>query len=201
MLRVGLTGGIGCGKSTVAALFAQLGVPIIDTDVIAHQLTQAGGAAMPPVRKAFGDAVIGAEGALDRRAMRRRIFADEAERKELEAILHPLIRQQVEQQLASIGTAHYVIVVVPLLLETGGYRDLLDRVLVVDCSEGQQVGRAVARNGISAAEIEAIMATQASRTQRLAAADDVLENQADLTTLQAGIEALHRKYLGLSRAP
>lgn len=201
MLRVGLTGGIGCGKSTVAALFAQLGVPIIDTDVIAHQLTQAGGAAMPPVRKAFGDAVIGAEGALDRRAMRRRIFADEAERKELEAILHPLIRQQVEQQLASIGKAHYVIVVVPLLLETGGYRDLLDRVLVVDCSEGQQVGRAVARNGISAAEIEAIMATQASRTQRLAAADDVLENQADLTTLQAGIEALHRKYLGLSRAP
>ncbi len=201
MLRVGLTGGIGCGKSTVAESFARLGVPIIDTDAIAHQLTQAGGAAIPPVRKFFGDALIAADGALDRPAMRRRVFADEAERKKLEAILHPLIRQQVEQRLTAIGTAHYVILVVPLLVETGDYRDILDRVLVVDCSEVQQVGRVLARSGISPAEVDAIMAAQASRTQRLAAADDVLENQGDLTALQTGIEALHRKYLGLSRAP
>ncbi len=135
MLKLGLTGGIGSGKSSAARMFSERGVPVIDTDVIAHQLTAAEGAALPAIRAAFGTAVLQADGALERSAMRRRVFSDVAERRKLEAILHPLIRQSVEQQLARLSSP-YVLVVIPLLVESGDYRDVLDRILVVDSCRG-----------------------------------------------------------------
>jgi dephospho-CoA kinase len=198
---VGLTGGIGSGKSTVAALFARHGVLVIDTDAIAHRLTAAGGVAIPAIRAAFGDAVLAPDGALDRAAMRRRVFADANARKRLEAILHPLIRQQVERELARLEAQPYAIVVIPLLVETAAYGDLVERILVVDCDEASQVERVCARNGLALQEVEAIMAAQASRAQRLAVADDVIDNTGDGTALAAQVDALHRKYLGLFRAP
>lgn len=199
MLRVGLTGGIGCGKSTVADCFAALGVPLIDTDAIARQLTALGGAALPAIQASWGDGALQADGALDRAAMRRRIFSDKDARKELEAILHPLILQAVQQQLQTIPTVPYVLIVIPLLVETGSYRNLLDRVLVVDCLETQQITRIMARNAMSAAEAEAILAAQTSRATRLAVADDTLINTGEVASLHAQIPALHHKYLQISR--
>lgn len=199
MLRVGLTGGIGCGKSVVASCFAALDVPLIDTDVIAHQLTAIGGAALPAILAAFGDGALQADGALDRAAIRRRIFSDAAERKRLEAILHPLILQTVHHQLQVLAPVPYVLIVIPLLIETGNFRNGVDRVLVVDCTESQQISRIMARNGLSLSEIEAIMAVQASRATRLAVADDVLTNTADLAFLHEQITPLHHKYTELSR--
>ena len=198
MLRVGLTGGIGSGKSSVAAYFTELGAPVIDTDVIAHQLTASEGAALPAIRTAFGEQALRADGAMDRVTMRRRIFSDEGERKKLEAILHPLILQRVQQQLTFLKQAPYALVVVPLLVETGGYRGLLDRILVVDCAETQQINRVMARNGLNPDETKAIIAAQASREKRLAAADDVLNNQGERAALQEQVRLLHHKYLAIS---
>ena len=199
MLRVGLTGGIGCGKSTVADFFAALGVPLIDTDIIAHQLTDLGGAALPAIRASLGDTALLANGALDRVALRQRIFGDAGERKKLEAVLHPLILQGVQQQLQALERAPYVLIVIPLLLETGSYQNLLDRVLLVDCLEAQQITRVMARNAMSESEAKAIMAAQVSRATRLAAADDVLTNMGNLDALYAQIAPLHHKYLEISR--
>lgn len=194
MFTVGLTGGIGSGKSTVADLFAALGVPVIDTDVIAHELTAPGGPALDAIRAAFGEAVMQADGALDRAALRRRIFADAGERQRLEAILHPRIEANVRQALASL-TAPYALVVIPLLIETGGYRDVIDRVLVVDCPEDLQIARVMARSGLARAEAESIVAAQASRPARLAAADDVIVNTAAPEALRSQVAALHLRYL------
>lgn len=199
MLRVGLTGGIGCGKSTVADFFAALGVPLIDTDIIAHQLTDLGGAALPAIRASLGDTALLANGALDRIALRHRIFGDTGERKKLEAVLHPLILQGVQQQLQALERAPYVLIVIPLLLETGSYQNLLDRVLLVDCLEAQQITRVMARNAMSESEAKAIMSAQVSRATRLAAADDVLTNMGNLDALYAQIAPLHHKYLEISR--
>lgn len=191
---IGLTGGIGSGKSTVADLFAAQGIVVVDTDVIAHALTAPSGEALPEIVAAFGDAVLSPQGALDRGAMRRRVFADPAARKHLEAILHPRIRREAERCCAQAQSA-YVLLVVPLLIESGDYRQRVDRVLVVDCAETTQIARVSARSGLSSEEVRAIMATQVSRAERLAAADDVIINEGGLGELGAQVMALHARYI------
>lgn len=193
---VGLTGGIGSGKSAVGDLFAERGVAVIDTDAIAHALTAPGGSAMPAIRAEFGDSVANADNALDRAAMRAIVFNDPAARKRLEAILHPLIRSESERQLAATaGRVPYAIFMVPLLVESGDYRKRVDRVLVVDCSEATQIARVMRRNGLAREEVERILAAQASRAERLAAADDVIDNDGDLAALAPQVERLHVNYL------
>jgi dephospho-CoA kinase len=200
MFIVGLTGGIGSGKSTVADLFAALGTPVIDTDLIAHQLTASGSVVLDEIRSAFSKSVIQADGSLNRAALRQLVFGDAAARRQLEAILHPRIRRAVEEKLATL-VAPYVLVVIPLLVESGGYRDLLNRVLVVDCPEALQISRVKARNGLVHDEILAILAAQASRAERLAVANDVIVNTASLEALRDEVAALHQHYLTLAAAP
>lgn len=196
-LVIGLTGGIGSGKSTVADLFVAEGAALVDTDAIAHELTAAGGAAMPALLAAFGPAVVDAAGGLDRLAMRQRIFADAAARRQLEGILHPLIRQISAERCAQ-AAAPYVILDVPLLVESDSYRARCQRIVVVDCPEKMQVARVMARNTITEADVRAIMAAQASRAQRLAVADDVIDNDDGRDKLYAQVANLHCKYLRLS---
>jgi dephospho-CoA kinase len=198
---VGLTGGIGSGKSAVTERFAALGAGIVDTDLIAHQLTAPGGRALPALRAAFGDGVVGRNGAMDRAAMRDRVFADPAARARLEGILHPLIWAAAEDQVAALGAAPYVLLVVPLLVESGAYRGRCQRVCVVDCPEAIQVERVMRRSGLPADQVRAIMAAQASRQQRLAVADDVVDNGGDLASLERQVAALHRRYLELAGGP
>jgi dephospho-CoA kinase len=197
-LIVGLTGGIGSGKSVVADLFAAQGAHIVDADAIAHQLTAPQGSAIPMIRQAFGDSVITEESALDRAAMRNRVFALPDERKKLEAILHPLIRAEIERQATSNDAAPYVMLVIPLLIESAAYRKQVDRILVVDCPESMQIMRVMARNGLSRHEVERILAAQATRAQRLAAADDLIDNSNELSKLPLQVVELHRKYLELA---
>lgn len=196
MLVVGLTGGIGSGKSTVAEIFSGFGAPVIDTDAISRQLTEPSGEALGAIRDKFGDAVMQDDGSLDRAALRRRVFADDTARRQLEAILHPRIRRRVELALAAL-TAPYVLIVIPLLVETGGYRDLLHRVLVVDCPEDTQIERVMAR-GLSRDEAMAILAVQSSRAERLAAADDVILNTAPIEALRPLAVQLHQRYQTLA---
>lgn len=192
---VGLTGGIGSGKSAVADLFAAQGVPVVDTDALAHALTAPGGAAMPAIRAAFGAGVVGPAGALDRDAMRAIAFADPSARKRLEAILHPMIRAEGERLIADcLRTSPYAILMVPLLVESGDYRRRVDRVAVVDCAEETQVARVMSRNGLARAEVERILAAQASRAERLAAADDIIDNDGALADLAPRVAALHAEY-------
>jgi dephospho-CoA kinase len=197
---VGLTGGIGSGKSTVANLFADLGVPLVDTDLIAHQLTAPHGAAMPAIATEFGTGVVNADGALDRVAMRQLAFADPDVRRRLEAILHPLIRAESQRQCQTAASdgAPYVLLVVPLLVESGTYRERCQRILVVDCPEETQLARVMARNGLAAEQVQAILAAQASRSERLAVADDVILNDGDPALLPGRVASLHRQYLALS---
>ena len=194
---VGLTGGIGSGKSAAADCFAAHGIGVVDTDAIAHELTAADGAAMPALRAEFGWEVAAADGALDRSRMRRLAFADPAVRWRLEGILHPMIRELAGERCRK-AVSPYVILAVPLLVESGTYRQRCDRVVVVDCPESLQISRVMARNGLGETEVRAILATQASREQRLAAADDVLANDGDLATLKEQIASLHQRYLGLA---
>ena len=191
---VGLTGGIGSGKSTVADLFVSRGAALVDTDAIAHELTGPQGAAMAAIAEAFGPAVVDARGALDRAAMRRQVFADATARQRLEAILHPLIRAESDRRCQA-ARAPYVILAVPLLVESGSYRERVQRVLVVDCPEAVQVARVMSRNGLGEAEVQAILAAQASRQQRLAVADDVVDNGGDAAALVPQVERLHHQYL------
>ncbi len=194
--RIGLTGGIGSGKSTVAALFAECGATVIDSDAISHRLTQLGGAAIAAIRAAFGDDYIDTDGALDRARMRQRVFSDPAARLQLEAILHPLIRAQMLAQAAA-STAPYLLLVVPLLFETAGYLSLVQRTLVVDCTEAQQVARAMQRSGLDEQTVRAIMATQMPRAERLRRADDVIQNNGSPGDLRRQVEQLHRRYLSV----
>lgn len=191
---VGLTGGIGSGKSAAGNLFAAHGIAVIDTDAVAHELTAPGGAAMPAIRAAFGDAVVNADGALDRAAMRAIVFADPSARKRLEAILHPAIRVESERRVAGADSP-YAILMVPLLVESGSYRERVNRVAVVDCREETQIARVMQRNGLARDEVERIIAAQATREQRLAAADDVIDNDGELAALAPQIERLHGAYL------
>lgn len=197
---VGLTGGIGSGKTTVADLFARRGAALVDTDAIAHELTGPQGAAMAAISAAFGAAVLRPDGGLDRAAMRAVVFSDRSAKARLEAILHPLIRQQSAARCKAATSAPYVLLVVPLLVETGSYRQRADRVLVVDCDESVQISRVMARSGLAADAVKAIMATQASRAERRAVADDVVLNEGGLEALLPQVEGLHLRYLDLARA-
>ena len=197
MLIIGLTGGIGSGKTSAANIFSTLGAGVIDTDAIAHELTQSEGGSLTAIRQAFGEKYITAKGALNRREMRNLVFNDTDARRKLEAILHPLIRNEVSRRIA-LSEAPYLIVVVPLLLETGHYQGMVERILVVDCSEREQISRATARSGVDEQTIQAIMAAQVSRNKRLKQADDVIVNDADLPNLERQVRALHEKYLALA---
>lgn len=196
---VGLTGGIGSGKSAAASEFERLGAAVVDTDAIAHALTQAGGAAIPELERIFGSEMIGEGGAMDRNRMRERVFADPAARQALEALLHPMIREESHRLIAT-AQGPYVIHVVPLLVESPDYRRRVDRVLVIDVPGDLQVERVRARSGLSEAQVRAILASQATRADRLAAADDVIENRGTIAALRKQVAAFHRKYLQYSKA-
>lgn len=195
-LIIGVTGGIGCGKTTVCDLFAARGASLIDTDLIAHQLTAPHGAAMPAIAQQFGPQYANAQGALDRAKMRELVFADGAAKARLEAILHPMIRRATEQAITA-ATGCYVMLVVPLLIESGAWQNRVARILVIDCPPETQIERVMMRSQLSKSQVEAIMATQVSRQARLAAADDVIDNQGDLAALTQQIERLHQQYLTL----
>lgn len=199
MLVIGLTGGIGCGKSAATEAFAQCGVTIIDTDQIAHQLTAPGQAALDVMREQFGADYFFPDGSLDRAHLRHLVFSNPTAKKKLEALLHPLIKDEVCRRLIGVPTP-YAIVVVPLLLETGAYREVVQRLLVVDCSPEQQVARVMERSGMDAEEVRSIMAHQIGREERLRRADDVLDNHGGLSELQAQVERLHQQYLSLAAA-
>ena len=190
---VGLTGGIGTGKSAAADEFARLGATVVDTDAIARELTEAGGAALPRIQKQFGKAFISASGAMDREAMRRHVFSDPAAKLALERLLHPMIRAEADRRIAA-ASGPYVVYVVPLLIESTGSRDRVQRVLVVDAPEALQVERVRARSGLSDKEIRSIIAQQAARAARLAAADDVIENSGTLDALRKQVAALDASY-------
>ncbi|MDH3514235.1 MAG: dephospho-CoA kinase [Gammaproteobacteria bacterium] len=196
MLRIGLTGGIGSGKSTIASLFAMRGVPIIDTDEIARSLTEPGQEAFDEIVRTFGDAILDEGRRIDRDKLRQRAFDNSGDRRLLENILHPRIRAIVQEKLAALE-APYGIVVVPLLVESG-FGDLVDRVLVVDVFENIQIERTAARTGLSEPEIRKIMAAQASRAQRLQVANDVIENNADRKRLENEVERMHQWYRSLA---
>lgn len=188
-----LTGGIGSGKSTVASIFRKLGAEVIDTDEISHALTGKNGLAIGKISESFGKEYI-TDGRLDRAKMRKLVFSDAPSKKKLEAILHPMIRADVENRIASCEGPYYLLVV-PLFFETNHYRDLADSVLVVDCSETLQVMRTMERSALGTAEVRAIMDSQVPRANRLAQADDILENCGKIEELEAEVSVLHRKYL------
>lgn len=194
---VGLTGGIGSGKTTAAGLFAQHGAEIVDTDEIARLLTSPYQPAVKKIARRFGPQYVASDGALDRARMRALVFTDAKAKLDLEAILHPLIMAQSALRIAA-STAPYVIVVVPLLFETGAYRDVVKRVLVVDCDEKTQIRRVMRRSKLSREEVASIVASQISRAERLRGADDVIRNEGDVASLEKQVAALHRKYLALA---
>ena len=197
MLRVGLTGGIGSGKSEVARQFAALGAEIADADVAAHEVTAKGEPGYAAVIAAFGERARAADGSLDRGWLRATVFADAGARERLEAILHPLVRARLDEEVAAWRGA-YGLLVVPLLLERGGARSRVDRVLVVDCAEDEQVKRVMARSGLAEHEVRAIMATQLSRDARLAQADDVIDNSGPRDALAPQVARIHAFYTGLA---
>ena len=193
---VGLTGGIGSGKSTVSAIFESLGIPVIDADNLAHQLVEPGQPALEEIRNTFGEGCIMPDGRLDRAFIRQRVFSNGSEKQKLEAILHPRIRNRILAWIAAMDSP-YCIVVIPLLLEAG-QTDLVDRILVVDTIENEQLKRVAARDRLTHNVILAIMDTQADRETRLAAADDIIENSSDLASLESQVKALHSYYLEIS---
>lgn len=196
MLRIGLTGGIASGKSSVADRFVELGAVLVDTDTVAREVVAPGTPGLAAVRTEFGDGVLGADGQLDRRKLRATIFADESRRRRLEAILHPLIQQRTLELMAE-AKGPYLVVAVPLLVETD-FAALVDRVLVVDCSLETQIRRLMLRDGSSEAGARAAVAAQIDRSERLDAADDVIDNEGDLDALTRQVERLHARYLELA---
>ena len=195
---VGLTGGIGCGKSSTSQFFSDLGIDVIDTDVIARQLTQPNGSAISLIQNTFGSSVITADGALDRNKMRDLVFANSESRHKLEQILHPLILKAVIRRIKQ-SQAPYVIVVIPLLFETNDYNHLIQHILVIDCDEQQQLLRTMERSNLSEQKVRSIMATQVTRETRIQKADDVILNNQDIEYLKAQILLLHHKDLALSK--
>jgi dephospho-CoA kinase len=196
---IGLTGGIGCGKTTVANLFAARGAGIIDTDAIAHQLTAPGGAAMPAILETFGASYLRPDGAMNRARMRELVFSAPDQKLRLEAILHPLIGSET-RRAAQQTAGDYLMFVVPLLIESGRWKGRVARVLAIDCPEALQIERVVQRSGISPEQVRAIMATQVTRAVRLAAADDVLVNEQDQAALAPQVDRLHAMYKALATA-
>ncbi len=196
---VGLTGGIGCGKSTVSRLFADLGITIVDTDILARKFTEVNGLAVNAIREAFGGDCIDSVGAVDRVKMLNLIFSDNNARIRLEKILHPLILKEVKVQIKQITEA-YIIIVVPLLFETHDYDNTVERVLVVDCSESLQLLRTMTRSRLSEKKVKAIMATQVTRQRRLQLADDIIINDYDIDSLKKQVLTLHKKYLILAKS-
>ncbi|MDR1848542.1 MAG: dephospho-CoA kinase [Zoogloeaceae bacterium] len=195
---VGLTGGVGSGKSTAARFFVELGADLVDTDAIAHRLTGKGGAAMPALMEAFGAEIAAADGSLARPEMRRRIFADPAQKKRLESILHPMIRAEAGKAIAA-SAAPYLLYAIPLLVESGGRATYaLNRVLLVDCPEALQCERAVGRGNLSEEEVWKIIHSQASRAERSKVADDILDNSGDEASLLQAVRILHERYLRLA---
>jgi len=197
-LCIGLTGGIASGKSTVAQRFTELGIPVIDADESSRRVVARGQSGLKAVVDRFGAGVLTAEGELDRRALRDLIFADLQSRRDLEAILHPLIRADMEQRAAA-AVGPYLVMVIPLLVE-GGTRDRIDRILVVDADEAMQLQRLVARDNVSLEQAKAILAAQADRASRLQAADDVLVNSGTVRELREAVDRLHQQYLRLAEA-
>jgi dephospho-CoA kinase len=197
VFSIGLTGGIGSGKTTIANMFEDLGASIIDTDLIAHQLTQTGGSAIPIIADYFGAEFINAEGAMDRPKMRELAFSDIAAKKQLESILHPLIRQQCEVE-AKAASGTYPIFVVPLLIESGNWRARVTRILVVDCDQETQITRVMQRNRFERTQVLRILSAQVNREERLAHADDIINSMADLSQVRSEVEILHKKYLNFA---
>lgn len=194
---VGLTGGIGSGKSTIADQFAHRGAGLVDADACSHALTRAGEAGWAAIRKAFGAGFFLPDGELDRAHMRRAVFADPTLKARLESLLHPLIRDEIARQIAALE-APYILLMVPLLLEGGRYRERCQRVLVVDCSEAAQVQRVVARSAMSPEEVRAIMRTQIDRQRRLALADDIIDNDGKPGVVAGAIARLDHLYRRLA---
>jgi dephospho-CoA kinase len=194
---VGLTGGIGCGKSIASQCFSDLGVHIIDTDVIARTITQSNGQAINAIKNAFGDTYLTKDGSLDREKMRELVFSDDDARSRLEKILHPIILNETIRQIGQARSS-YVIVVVPLLFETKDYDHIVQRILVIDCDEQQQILRTMARSNLSEPQVKAIMTAQIARKERLQDADDIIANNRDLDYLKTQVAALHSKYLSIS---
>jgi dephospho-CoA kinase len=197
MFRVGLTGGIGCGKSTVSDIFTSLGVPVIDSDVIAREVVEPGKDGLRQIVEHFGQKVLNPDGTLNREHLRNTVFADATARSDLEKILHPLIRKRSNEQLAKLNSP-YAILSIPLLVENE-LTNAVDRVLVVDCAEQTQIERICARDGITPDKAEAILAAQCSRNQRLEVADDIIDNDQPLAELKNKVESLHYSYLLLSQ--
>ena len=199
MLKIGLTGGIGSGKSYVAEILGQAGAAIIDTDEIAHALTAPGGVAIAAIEASFGPSFITNEGALDRARMRAHVFGDEAAREQLQAILHPLIGEETRRQ-AGLAMGHYTVFVVPLLVESGRWLNQVDRVCVVDCDRDTQISRVQARNGLSQVQVEQILNAQVSREKRLAVAHDVILNDGTVSHefLRQQVLGLHQQWCNLA---
>ena len=197
---VGLTGGIGSGKTTVAQLFASHGAHVVDTDEISRTLTGPNQPAVAEIGRTFGPQFIAADGSLDRVRMRGLVFKDPAARKSLEGILHPMIRQESARQIQN-STSPYALIVVPLLIESGAYRETMNRILVVDCEPETQISRVMQRSGLSRAEVLSIIASQVSREQRLSAADDIIHNDGAPEALVAQVSPLHLRYRDLGTAP
>jgi len=202
-LVIGLTGGIGSGKSAVAEEFARLGATVVDTDAIAHELTGPGGAAVAEVMRQFGSAFVDASGAMIRKRMRDLVFSDAEEKQRLEALLHPMIRAESARRVAAAfanRSGSYAVLVVPLLIESPGYRERVGRVLVVDCPEELQIARVRQRSGLPEGEIRRIIAAQIQREKRLAAADDVINNAGTIAATQQQVQRLHKTYVQLAAA-
>ncbi len=195
MFLVGLTGGIGSGKSEAARIFAGLGVPVVDTDAIAHELTAPGQPVLQNIIHLFGNEFLNPDGSLDRAALREKVFADERARHQLEAILHPAIFDEVVQRVNQHPQAPYQIIAIPLLFENERYRSLVQRSLLIDCDETLQVSRTTARSDLPASAVKAIMRAQMSRAERIGQADDIITNNRGLPELKKEIEKLHQKYL------
>lgn len=195
MYLVGLTGGIGSGKSEAARIFKELGVPVIDTDAIAFELTASGQPILKEIITHFGDVYLRPDQTLDRAALRKKVFTDKAARLKLETILHPAIYEVVQQSIKKNAGAPYQVIAVPLLFETERYQKLVQRSLLIDCDEALQISRTTARSGLSPAEVEAIMLAQMPRTERIHRADDIISNNEDLTKLRHKIEAIHKNYM------
>ena len=190
---VGLTGGIGSGKSAVSHLFAELGIDVVDADIVAREVVEPGTPALKAIAERFGESILTEEGCLNRPALRKRVFENEADKNWLNALLHPAIRTEMQKQLKN-ATSPYVIFSVPLLIENG-LDSLADSVLVVDCSEDTQLERATLRDGSNIETIKSIMASQATRQQRLAKAQDVIDNNGELSALTDQVKSLHQRYM------